>query len=103
MRAFGLIVYFVIIIAVVLACVLFATENANFVTLKFYKWQTSQTSMWVIIFGSFIIGYLTATLILSWKLIKLSMSRKKYINSYEKLKAAVQQKMEDYKNPDEHN
>lgn len=103
MRIFGLIVYFIIIIAVVTGCVIFATDNAYFITLKFHKWQTPQAPLWVIVFGSFLLGYLVATLIFSWKLIKLSLSRKKYINSYEKIKAVLQQKMEDFKDHDEHN
>ncbi|MFH1223418.1 MAG: LapA family protein [Pseudomonadota bacterium] len=103
MRAFGLIVYFVVIAVVVTLGVVFAVDNSVFITLKFYKWQVPQMSLWIIIFSAFFIGFLTATIILSWKLIKLSLSRKKYINSYEKLKAMLQQKMEDLKNPEEEN
>jgi len=52
---------------------------------------------------SFIGGYLVATIVLSWKLIKLTISRKKYINSYEKLKSMIEKNMNEHKITDDDN
>lgn len=96
MRTFWLIVYFLIVIALVTFGVVFAKDNALFVTIKFFKWNTPQAPLWMIMALSFIGGYLIATIVLSWKLIKLTISRKKYINSYEKLKSIIEKNMKEH-------
>ena len=103
MRIFWLVTYFIILIAVVAVGVVFARENAFFVTIKFYKWTTPHAPLWMIMAASFVVGYLLATVILSWKLIKLSLSRKKYINSYEKLRSIIEKNMNEYKMTDDDN
>jgi uncharacterized integral membrane protein len=103
MRIFWLIVYFLILVALVTVGVMFAKDNAFFVTIKFFKWNTPHAPLWMIMLLSFIGGYLVATIVLSWKLIKLTTSRKKYINSYEKLKSIIEKSMNEHKMTDDDN
>ena len=90
MRIFWLIIYFIILVALVTVGVIFAKDNAYFITIKFFKWNTPHAPLWAIMALSFVGGYLVASIVLSWKLIKLTISRKKYINSYEKLKSLIE-------------
>jgi hypothetical protein len=46
---------------------------------------------------SFLFGFITATLMLTWKLIAVYVSRKKYMKSYEQVKAVLEQKIKDLK------
>jgi uncharacterized integral membrane protein len=103
MRVFWLIVYFLILVALVTIGVMFAKDNAIFITVKFFKWNTPQAPLWMIMLLSFIGGYLLATIVLSWKLIRLTISRKKYINSYEKLKSMIEKNMNEHKMTDDDN
>jgi len=103
MRVFWLIVYFLILVALVTVGVMFAKDNAFFITIKFFKWNTPHAPLWMIMLLSFIGGYLVATIVLSWKLIKLSISRKKYINSYEKLRSMIEKNMNEHKITDDDN
>jgi len=103
MRVFWLIVYFLILVALVTFGVMFARDNAFFITIKFFKWNTPHAPLWMIMLLSFVGGYLVATIVLSWKLIKLTISRKKYINSYEKLKSMIEKNMNEYKITDDDN
>ena len=101
MRVFWLIVYFLILVALVTVGVMFARDNAFFITIKFFKWNTPHAPLWMIMLLSFIAGYLISTIVLSWKLIKLTISRKKYINSYEKLKSMIEKNMNELKITDD--
>jgi uncharacterized integral membrane protein len=103
MKVFWLIVYFIILLALVTVGVIFAKDNAYFITIKFFKWNTPHAPLWVIMALSFLGGYLVATIVLSWKLIKLTISRKKYINSYEKLKSLIEKNMNEHKITDDDN
>ncbi len=97
MRIFWLVVYFIILLALVTVGVFFAKDNAYFITVKFFKWSTPHAPLWIIMAISFVGGYLVASIILSWKLIKLTISRKKYINSYEKLRSLIEKNMNENK------
>jgi len=101
MKVFWLIVYFIVLMALVTVGILFAKDNAYFITIKFFKWNSPHAPLWMIIAISFIGGYLLATIVFSWKLIKLTISRKKYINSYEKLRSIIEKNMNEYKTPDD--
>lgn len=103
MRVFWLIVYFLVLVALVTVGVMFAKDNAFFITIKFFKWNTPHAPLWMIMLLSFIGGYLIATIVLSWKLIKLTISRKKYINSYEKLRSIIEKNMNEHKITDDDN
>ena len=103
MRVFWLIVYFLVLVALVTVGVMFAKDNAFFITIKFFKWNTPHAPLWMIMLLSFVGGYLIATIVLSWKLIKLTISRKKYINSYEKLKSMIEKNMNECKMTDDDN
>ena len=103
MRVFWLIFYFLVLVALVTVGVMFAKDNAFFITIKFFKWNTPHAPLWMIMLLSFIGGYLLATIVLSWKLIKLTISRKKYINSYEKLKSMIEKNMNEHKMTDDDN
>lgn len=111
MKTFWILFYFTILIFVVAVGVFFAVDNASFVPvnfslrlhdLKFLDVKTTQP-VWMIIFVSLVLGYLLATVIMSWKIIRLAVSRKKYINLYEKLKFMMEKNMNEYKEPEDDN
>ena len=101
MRTFGLIFYFIFLIALVTFAVFFAKYNAYFVNVGFFGMYIPPAPLWVVVFISFLIGFFTSTVIFSWKLIRLSLSRKKYMRSYENIKDLLEQKIKDLKTNNE--
>ena len=101
MRTFGLVLYFIFLIALVTFAVFFAKYNAYFVNVGFFGMYIPPAPLWVVVFLSFIIGFFTSTIIFSWKLIRLSLSRKKYMRSYENIKDLLEQKIKDLKTGNE--
>ena len=101
MRTCGLIFYFIFLIALVTFAVFFAKYNAYFVNVGFFGMYIPPAPLWVVVFISFLIGFFTSTVIFSWKLIRLSLSRKKYMRSYENIKDLLEQKIKDLKTNNE--
>ncbi|MCX6113103.1 MAG: hypothetical protein NTY22_07495 [Proteobacteria bacterium] len=101
MRTFGLVLYFIFLIALVTFAVFFAKYNAYFVNVGFFGMYIPPAPLWVVAFLSFFVGFVTSSVILSWKLIRLSLSRKKYMKSYESIKTLLEQKIKDLKTSDE--
>lgn len=97
MRGFGLIMYFVFIITITVLGVFFAKQNAEPVIVQFFYLRSVPTAQWVVILIAFLLGFLTSTLLLSWNLIKVYISKKKYMHSYEELKSSLEQKIKDFK------
>ncbi len=97
MRGFALIMYFIFIIALTVAGVLFAKHNSDPVIIRFFYLRSVPTSQWVVLLIAFLSGFFTATLLLTWKLIKVYLSKKKYMHSYEELRSALEQKIKDLK------
>jgi uncharacterized integral membrane protein len=86
MKKFGLVLYFIILIAIVTVLVFFAKYNAYFVNIGFFGLYIPPAPLWVVVFISFLLGFLTSAILLSWKLLKLSLSRKKYMKSYDNIR-----------------
>jgi uncharacterized integral membrane protein len=103
MRTFGLVLYFVLLIMIVTVLVFFAKYNAYFVNISFFGLYIPPAPLWVVVFVSFLVGFLTSTILFSWKLLKLSLSRKKYMKSYDNIKNLLEQKIKDLKIGDEEN
>ena len=101
MRTFGLVLYFVFLITIVTFAVFFAKYNATVTPIGFFGLYIPPAPLWVELFLAFFIGFLASSIILSWKLIKLSLSRKKYMKSYESIKTLLEQKIKDLKIGDE--
>jgi len=101
MRTFGLVLYFIFLIAIVTLAVFFARYNAYFVNVGFFGMYIPPAPLWVVVFLSMLAGFLTSTIIFSWKLIRLSLSRKKYMKSYESIKDLLEQKIKDLKTGNE--
>lgn len=97
MRTFSLILYFIFLTVIMVLAVFFAKYNAYFVNIGFFGRYIPPTPLWVVVFISFFIGFIASALIFSWKLIRLSLSRKKYIKSYENIKGLLEQKIKDLK------
>ena len=102
MRSFGLVVYFLFLAAVVTVGVFFAKYNSEPIILKFFYLRSLPMAQWLIVFISITAGFLLAVIMMSWKLITLYVSRKKYIKLYEQIKAMLEQKINDI-DKDTHN
>ncbi|MEI6093235.1 MAG: LapA family protein [bacterium] len=101
MRTFGLILYFIFLTVIITFAVFFAKYNAYFVNIGFLGMYIPPAPLWVIVFISFALGFVASALMFSWKLIRLSISRKKYMKSYENIKSLLEQKIKDLKIGDE--
>ena len=103
MRTFALVLYFVLLIMIVTVLVFFAKYNAYFVNVGLFGIYIPPAPLWVVVFVSFLFGFLTSAILLSWKLLKLSLSRKKYMKSYDNIKNLLEQKIKDLKIGDDEN
>jgi len=97
MKGFGLALYFILVVVLTVCGVYFAKYNSEPVVIKFFYMKSLPTAQWVIMILTFGAGFMLATLFLTWKLIKVYLSRKKYIHSYEQLKSALEQKIKELK------
>jgi uncharacterized integral membrane protein len=102
MRSLGLAIYFFFVILLTVIGVVFAKYNADPVVVKFFYMKSTPMAQWIVVFIAFASGFMLSTILLTWKLIRVHISRKKYIKSYEHLKAVLEQKIKDLKT-DGHN
>jgi uncharacterized integral membrane protein len=86
MRALGLVLYFLILIVLVVAAVIFAKDNAYEEVVSFVGYESPKIPLWMIIFASFFVGVLTSVLLLSLEILKLKISRHKFKKSFEEIK-----------------
>ena len=86
MRVFGLIIYFLILIAFVVFAVLFAKENAYTVIVTFIGKEVPAIPLWMALFGCFFIGALCSVILLSFEIFRLKISKYKYKKSFEDIK-----------------
>ena len=101
MRTFGLVLYFVFLTLIVTFGVFFAKFNAYFVNIGFFGTYIPPAPLWVVVFISFLLGFAAAAILFSWKILRLSISKKKYVRSYEQIKGILEQKIKDIKTGDE--
>ncbi|HOW16286.1 MAG TPA: hypothetical protein PK443_01095 [bacterium] len=97
MKTFGILFYFLFVIAITVLGVFFAKHNSEPIITRFFYLRTDPTAQWIVMLVSFLFGFITATLMLTWKLIAVYVSRKKYMKSYEQVKAVLEQKIKDLK------
>lgn len=100
MRTFTLIIYFIVLITAVILGVLFAQDNAYFISIRFLGHDVPHAPIWVVTFISFAAGFILSMIIFSWNYISLYLSRKKYMDSYEQIKKILEDKMSDLKGSD---
>lgn len=97
MKGFALALYFIFVIVLTVFGVYFAKHNADPVIIKFFYMNSQPTAQWIVLMISFMAGFFIATLLLTWKLIRVYLTKKKYMHSYEQLRSALEQKIKDLK------
>jgi uncharacterized integral membrane protein len=83
--------YAALVVALLVAAYQFTGRNTDVVSVELFRWSTPPQPLWVVLLGSFAIGFALAALLFGLRLMRSSLLARRYRKAVSSLEAEVHQ------------